>query len=498
MSARRSSATSRRRGYVAPVSTCRVMTPFPIADAIVRALGESGSETWLEPSHGDGVFLKALAGMKVPARRVWATDLHRSRRPNDRYAQVVRGVDFLGKSWPGRDGFDRIVGNPPFVAIERLHGYARKVAAETIDPDGNPIGANANTWYAFVCRAIQLLRAGGHLGMVLPASAEFASYCSGGRSCLPELFEEIGLYRVKKSPFGQVQDGNVVLIAKGYHGGKRLTTTCYQRVEVEESVALVERLRSTARVRSRRCRPAEELKQGEARVSDLARIGIGAVTGDAKYFLLSEERRKELGLPVGACRFVLTRAQHLRRAVIERDTFTALRTENKRVLLFRPPPSLEDHPRVQAYLRRPVVVGGCRRKNTKVQSRQCWYRTVMPLSPDGFLSGMSSHELMVTLNRCPGLSATNTLYVVRMLGAKPESSCLNLAIALLSQQARKQVAKKRRWYSGGLLKIEPGDLADVIVPWPVRSPSIAKYLQATERFKQGAVSDGVRIIESMI
>src|SRR5205085_1574451 len=58
-------------------------------------------------------------------------------------------------------------------------------------------------------------------------------------------------------------------------------------------------------------------------------LRIGAVTGDASYFLFSESRRLALGLPEAACLPVLTKARHLS-AKVGKEEWDALVQEDER------------------------------------------------------------------------------------------------------------------------------------------------------------------------
>src|SRR5437879_5060178 len=126
-------------GLSDPQSLCKIYTAFPLALGIVKALGDLPGTMWLEPSHGQGVFLQALAELTVPADRIRAIDLDRDSGANDDLARTIRGVDFLQWSISTQERFDRIVGNPPYVAISQLVGKLRKTAACVEDFNGLPI-----------------------------------------------------------------------------------------------------------------------------------------------------------------------------------------------------------------------------------------------------------------------------------------------------------------------------------------------------------------------
>src|SRR6266850_3524896 len=103
-----------------PPDSCKVYTDPELARAMVRALGDVPGGKWLEPAHGKGAFLHALASFGVSKERVTAIDLDSASCDADELAVTQRGVDFLQWSTQTNSRFDRIVGNPPYVAISRL------------------------------------------------------------------------------------------------------------------------------------------------------------------------------------------------------------------------------------------------------------------------------------------------------------------------------------------------------------------------------------------
>src|SRR5690242_14973426 len=112
-----------------PPASCKVYTPADLAYAIVRALGDGTAELWLEPSHGKGAFVEAIAGVGVQRNRITAVDLDNKTEPADDLATTVRGVDFLRWASQTERRFDRIVGNPPFVSIAQLPVSLQRSAA---------------------------------------------------------------------------------------------------------------------------------------------------------------------------------------------------------------------------------------------------------------------------------------------------------------------------------------------------------------------------------
>jgi hypothetical protein len=197
-------------------------------------------------------------------------------------------------------------------------------------------------------------------------------------------------------------------------------------------------------------------------LKSIATIRLGGVTGDAAFFLMREETRKERGLPTSAFTPVISKARHLRFPCLEREQWNELKNADERVWLFNPKPSLvRQEWRVKDYLY--PKEGGCNREAYKVANRKPWYRTPLLTRADAFMSGMSQQGPWFCVNEFPQLRATNTLYVVSFLTEYREERYM-WALSMLTSIAQRQIRGIARHYADGLVKYEPGALGEVELP----------------------------------
>jgi adenine-specific DNA-methyltransferase len=446
----------------APTS-CKVYTPGPLAEAMVSRLCRGRDLSWLEPCVGSGIFLEKLGALGVRPRSITAIDLDRKQRPNDSLAHTLRGRDFLRWYRGTQSRFDRIVGNPPFVSIKRLPARLRSSALEVKAPDGGNVPLGANCWYAFLCASLGLLKPGGILAFVLPAAWDYAGYATPLRDTIHTLFEKVEVHRSRVPIFSGVQDGSIVLLAHGF--GK--CSRGIQRTMHADSEDLIScLLADPPRVQEAASNAKHPARHQGCRLGDILDIRIGAVTGDANFFLLTDEQRRDRGLPLSCLKPVVSKARHLRASELTPSEWRTLRDNGERIWLFRPSGTALSHRAVKAYLRLPMPSGGCNREAFKVKKRKPWYRPTYVEECDGFISGMSTTGPRICFAAMPGLSATNTLYVVKFRKRLTRSERFAWALALLSTAARVSLQAKCRIYADGLQKHEPGDLASVIVPAP--------------------------------
>ena len=450
--------------------SCKVYTSEPLANAIVSAVGVSGDHDWLEPSVGPGVFLHVLARSGVPSDKITAIDLSPIPEPTDRLAKTYRGVDFLEWASSTEQRFDRIVANPPFLSLREIQNGCATVASRIVDVNGSVVPRSANLWYLFLVSALRLLKQDGNLGFILPASWEYANYARTLRKSFHRLFADVEIHRSRQPLFPKVQDGCIVLVAKNY-GRKPRSCHVFQHRTAQQLISAVGSNEPTVtRVPEERYPKCIGASPRVTRrpLGDVMTIRLGGVTGHSRYFLLTERRRLELGLPVEALHPVVTRARHLSSAQIDQTFWETLRHLDERVWLFRPDENIIVHPAVKAYLELPTEDGGCDRDRRKIKSRAVWHRTPLPEHVDGFLSGMSSLGPWICLRTMPGLNATNTLYTVHFTESLTLEEKSAWSISLLTSRVRLALQSVGRIYPDGLLKLEPGDLHKIELDTPTR------------------------------
>jgi len=434
---------------------------------MATALGDEPGSVWLEPSFGRGSFLLALSRLGVPRDRVIAVDIDRETCKADNRAITLRGTDFLSWSKLHERAFDRIIGNPPYVALERLPTRIQNTAISMCWGGITSLNLNGNLWAAFLIASLRLLRVRGHLSFVLPAAWDYADYASELREKLPTYFERFAIHRSREPLFPDVQEGCVVV--QGFNFGSGSAANRAQRFEYETAKDLEDSLSDVASNREATRRRVARIVRTTTTVSSecVFQVRLGGVTGDAGFFLLTESKRKKLGISRRACRPVLSKAKHLRSPVVDVKIWKELLDSNERVWLLDPQTRDLKERSVVRYLQTPLGEGGCNRDAGWISRRIPWYRVDMPDPIDGFMSGTASIGPWICLRSMRRLGATNTLYTVRFVDRNlTQDQRASWCISLLTSQVRRQLAKRVRVYAGGMHKYEPSALIGLYLPQP--------------------------------
>ena len=464
---------------------------------MVSALGHQRGDRWLEPCVGQGVFLEALQSRGVPPARITAIDIDPTPRPVDVLATTVRGVDFFKWQQEQGDCFTKIVANPPYLAHNRLPRslLSTVVALRGLDSESFRLGSNY--WCSFLAASLRLLRQGGSLSFVLPAAWDYAEYGSSIRNTINASFKSLEVHRCAKPLFTEVQEGCVVIVARG-HGLRHQSSIRMDHASPRELLRALSRPAELAdgHGAARVTRPTREFAGG-VRLDELFSVRIGCVTGDSKYFLLTESQRIEYGLPESALRPILSRARHLSAGHMRKSDWASLRSLNERVWLFAPESTSLKNRAVRRYLARGEQI--CKLDGYKIANRERWFEVPVDDAPDGFISGMSKHGPWICWRAMRSLIASNTLYTITCKQRLSNDERAAWALALMTRGTQDVLARLGRRYPDGLIKYEPKDLHSVILRTPIRvEGAMSVYEEVVRRILSEDLAAGIRLADHFI
>lgn len=461
---------------------------------MVRSIEADSQALWLDPCMGPGAFIACLKDQGIHRDKIIGIDIDPKAGPEDASATTVRGIDFFLWCASTSQRFDRIVANPPYVAIRRLHKALQKPLKRFASPDDGSFDLRSNYWCAFLSASLRVLANHGSLAFVLPAAWDYAHYAADVRRIVHERFHSIEVHRSREPLFPDVREGCIVLVAKGYRKNPSRTV----RLHHEDSQALVASLlKGNGKATSRRT-SAQTIDSSLTPFSDLYSVRIGCVTGDAKYFLLRESDRIRLNLPKEALSPVLSRARHLNTAYMTTKDWQRLLDADDRVWLFNPEGRMLRLKAVKEYLEHGEE--NCDLDAYKLRNRDPWYRV-----PDirqgvtGFISGMATAGPWICFRSKRYLAATNTLYTLSAKTKMSSEERAAWALSLISSSPRQQFRSIARRYPDGLAKLEPHDLNSLCLPTPSRTEGASnEYSRAVSLLLAGNVKEAVAIADAFM
>lgn len=216
-------------------------TPANICDFILKwCMNGNGSMDVLEPSCGDGAFLRSLKSGGYRYNSVTGIEI-------DEYAagvaasielknSIILTSEFHRYCVETQDRFDLVVGNPPFIRYQYFDKIQQSAAEEVYKRVGLKYSKLSNPWVSFIVGSSMLLKDKGKIGFVVPAELLQVGYAAELRNFLAHFYNKIVIISFKKLIFPEVQQEVVLLLCEKNNNGNHLI----EHIELESSDSLAQ------------------------------------------------------------------------------------------------------------------------------------------------------------------------------------------------------------------------------------------------------------------
>jgi len=443
-------------------------TPVPVVQSLVRWAVRKRSDRLLDPACGDGRFLSIHPNSVGVEQDPDVSAIVHQRSPGS----LIHEGDFF--TWAGdtRERFDCAAGNPPFIRYQRFTGDVRKAARELCAKQGAFFSGLTSSWAPFLVATASLLKPSGRMAFVVPAEIGHAPYAKPMLEYMVRHFNLVQVIAIQRKVFPELSEDCWLLYCDGF-GGKtnqiRLSPmTHFGLMDSPPSLNIVVPVREWRRW-NHRLRPfllPRETRNlyentafgnGALRLGDVARVGIGYVTGANDFFHLRPSEARRRRIPSRFLWPAVRNAKALKGRAVTKSMVEKWCRCDEPVLLLRLKREDDLPSSVRAYLDSPQ--GQEARKGYKCRNRNPWYVVPDVTVPDAFLAYMSGEGAAMLANRaqCVG---TNSVHVVALKG--------NMSITKLQriwQAPFTQLSCEVEGHplGGGMLKIEPREASRIVL-----------------------------------
>lgn len=475
-------------------------------DRIMMLTGERSSLRLLEPSSGDGAFLRELTLHPVGQRvdKVVAVELINDEAMKSK--EALRASGLAGEVRTGsylrlRDrsdvSYDAAVGNPPFLRFQFLDPKDLPSIESLGHELGLPLLGVSNLWIPIFLGALGQLRDGGAFAFIVPAECLTGTSAQLVRAWLVRHTDllQIDLFPPKSFP-GVLQE--VVVLS----GRRRIDVTPDSKVEVFDH-ASGESWRHAASDRLKTWTglllpPAHldlllslpELPEIR-RLGDVAKLSVATVTGANDFFSYDEDTRKQFALHAWS-RPLLARVRHAPGLCFdERDRLGNL-AQGAPVWLLDAQMAGSDIAKSvggSAY----IALGEKQllHERYKCRIREPWYR-VPVTRPGTLMLSKRSHRYPRLIANHASVVTTDTIYqgspVGEFVGRERDIvGSFHNSLTLLSAEMF------GRSFGGGVLELVPSEVSSLMLPIVQISPATLRRLDGIVR---ATPSDDERLVEA--
>lgn len=456
-------------------------TPEPLARFLASWVAGAGPAL-LEPSCGDGAILRFLprtAGVCGVELLPEEAEKARAAAPA---ARVVEG-DFFESFTPREEAtWDGVAGNPPFIRFGSWSEPARSRAFDVMRRVGMRPTKLTNAWVPFVVASSLALRAGGRLGLVVPAELLQVGYAAELRAHLVDEFAALTVVTFERLLFDGVLQEVVLLLGVRGRGPASIRVVEVRDASVLPNADELAALPHAPALRHESekwtkyllapdgiaaLREARELR-GLTRLGALADVDVGVVTGRNRFFVLRPSRTvdRELG---GYVRPLVSKSAHVRGIRFEERDMAALEAADApcHLLAVDGGLSLVDHDALRTY----VDVGEAEdvHRGYKCSIRRQWWVVPSTWAPDAFLLRQIRDHPRVIANLA-GATSTDTIHRVRMRNGTLPSALAAVSVNSITFAFAEVMGRS---YGGGVLELEPREAEELPFPDPHGLPPAA-------------------------
>lgn len=457
-------------------------TPLAMADTMVKMCASKDSQSVLEPSCGDGVFLDSLEqlGYLEAMKAVDAVENEsgEARKVQENYEdhQNVHVLnedffEFYPRTYTAKKQYDLILGNPPYIRYQYLSEKQRELQSDILTSHGMKANKLVNAWVAFLVACVQLLSENGKIAFVIPAEILQVAYAEDLRKFLSANLAKITIITFEQLVFPEIEQEVVVFIGekssekRGIRIIEMNDLTDFQKIDLNQYG--FQKIQNSKDKWTKYFTTEEErqlihkicVDERFAKLSDYGVINVGITTGNNNYFSVSEKVCNEYDLG-NATLPLIGRSSHAHGIFFTNEDWENNKDSGKKARLVNfPEIPIEDYPEKHKEY---IALGEKNRENTgyKCSIRDRWYIVPSVWIPDAFFLRRNYLYPKFVLNRCNAVS-TDTMHRMKFYPAvKPE----NILLAYYNSISFAFTEICGRSYGGGVLEILPREVGNIMIP----------------------------------
>ncbi|KQQ98481.1 modification methylase [Arthrobacter sp. Leaf145] len=443
-------------------------------------LGSQSDLRVLEPSSGDGAFLRGLErnGVAADLAHVEAVELidHEAQKSADALAslrlpgRVVNDNVLRWSQAQSREKFDLVLANPPYVRFQFIADEDKQRARAISVELGTAGSSVSNLWIPVFLLSLSKLRAGGVFSIILPTEFLTGISANAVRNWLLAHTTDLSIDLFKPGSFpavlqevlvltGRVSDqassAAATIIFYDHNGGTRTWShSVAQGAGTWTNYLLSPKQNASI--------SAVNSVKEVVRLGSIARFSVSTVTGANNYFCVDSDQLADFEMEQWALP-LLPRARFAPGLVYSKDEQKAIAEDGQVAWLLSfssDKPSPESTMLPSSYLKQGLQQEIDLRFKCRV--RTPWYR--VPVVPAGelLLSKRSNHYPRVIANHAHVVT-TDTIYKGQMLAGAPVAAddftaSFHSSLTLLSAEV------EGRSFGGGVLELVPSEVSALQVP----------------------------------
>jgi adenine-specific DNA-methyltransferase len=474
-------------------------TPKSIADFLVNYLSEKlrGKDniSILEPSAGDGIFVKAIYSHKTLSKKIKKViAVEQSKRELNKITKEVKQKsllaihdDFLEFQYRNSHKFSLIVGNPPYIKKNLLKAsqidHCKVIHQIANLADTKP----KNIWTAFLVRCVEFTAEDGILAFVLPSELLQVKFAAELRELLLRQFDRVEIFTFNELLFKDCKGQDTLLLIgerksndKGvfYCNIDKLADLETGKFTLAQNIKIKESKWTHHHLETEEIELLEKLKGQLQTVNDYCSSKAGIVTAANDYFIVDASTVDEYSLN-NFVKPIIQKGVFVNGSVeLSREEFQVLVNKSKPTYLI----AIDKHSQIRSNAKfwEYKKIGEDRNlhKRYKTSIRQNWFEVPnVGIAPEAFFF-KRCNEYPKLIKNTANVLATDSAYIISM---KDKFEIESLIYSFYNSLTLAFAELNGRYYGGGVLELTPNEFKKLPTPFFNITPS--KFVSYVSEFK---------------
>ena len=487
-------------------------TPEPIA-AFILKWGINGSTYYdiLEPSCGDGVFLKQLKEDDHKFKSITAIEFDNVEAEKAEKIKLqnklVISTDFHLYCNETAERFDLVVGNPPYIRYQYFQEEQQNEAIKVFNRAKLKYSKLTNAWVSFIVGSSLLLKEKGKIGFVIPAELLQVSYAQQLREFLAHFYNKINIISFEKLVFPDIQQEVVLLLCEKNGGDSHLIEHLELRDASDLEKLDINKLKSPSKKIDFKSNKwtyyflaQEEINFLEniavtrkvPTIERYANVEVGITTGSNDYFtvplpVVDAYDLEEYAKPM------VGRSVQVNSVIFTNEDWQLNRQAKAKahLLVFPAKEKINGHKGANSYIKMGESMGI--NKGYKTGIRDDWF--VIPsikLSEALFIRRNNLYPRLI-LNEANAYT-TDTMHRVFIKKAANKNAFIASFYNSLSLAFSEIVGRS---YGGGVLELMPSEAGKILLPYSVENADLLSTIDILMREKK-SIDDILKITNEQI
>ena len=517
----------------------RYFTPQAIADFVARWVIDQATdvETILEPSVGEGVFLKSAAKLdphadvvsieidKETASKAVETegyfwydnwDSYVKAKGKKKHKKAVVNDDFYiaYRNGLSQKRYRAILGNPPYIRYQYLNEEQRNEQSEILTSNSMKSNKLINAWVSFTVACVSCMDVNSRIGLVIPAELLQVKYSEDLRKFLVGQLNRCTIITFDNLVFDDIEQEVVLLLGEKIENDDEhlikivsFSDADALDMDVVNGEQFIEADLHSSKwtkyfLNTNQLNLISRIKSDDrfVKFSDIAKCEVGITTGNNKYFCVNDETVKKYHL-LKYCRALIARSVNIHGVqFLPKDWQENIDSGARTYLLdLAPFDSKKFTKGVLDYIK----WGEDNDHNTsyKTRIRDEWYKVPSVWSPDVFFLRRNYQFPKVMLNTDEvNAVSTDTMHRVKL---KQHENGKRLIVSYYTSLGLLFSELEGRSYGGGVLEILPGEvgnimLTDIFQSERISDQEVEVLFQRIDTFIRENGSDNIeRLLDEM-